>query len=137
MQLDCIIIEAFPEGLHLCVNIHHIKVTSWLLICQYLILGTRTLAYRPNAPQSITKRDMKYSFEAGKPQPHTFLPRQKVWLNLQDINIIQPSCKLSPCQLGLYEILEWTSDLTYCLCLPPFMHQHPVFQVDHLPLGRQ
>ena len=54
LQLDCVIIEAFPEELHLCVNICHTKVTSQLLTCSHLILGTRTLAYQLNAPQSVT-----------------------------------------------------------------------------------
>lgn len=34
--------------------------------------------------------------------------------------------------LGLTKVLECTGGLTYCLHLPPSMHQHPVFHIDRL-----
>lgn len=80
----------------------------------------------------MEKRAMKQTFEAGKPLPHTFTPGQKVWLSSKDISISHPSRKLAPRQLGPYEVLERTGDLTYRLRLPPSMHQHPVFHVDRL-----
>jgi hypothetical protein len=45
----------------------------------------------------LEKRTMKQTFEARKPPPHAFIPGQKVWLNLKDISISQPtSRKLAP-----------------------------------------
>src|SRR5882757_6438273 len=78
------------------------------------------------------KQVMKETFEAGKPTPHSFSPGQKVWLSSKDISLSQPSRKLAPRQLGPYEILERTGELTYRLALPPFMWQHPVFHIDCL-----
>ncbi len=75
---------------------------------------------------------MKESFEMGKPPPHVFTPGQRVWLSSKDITLTSLSRKLSPWQLGPYEVLERTGELTYCLKLPPFMRQHPVFHVDRL-----
>jgi len=75
---------------------------------------------------------MKQTFESGKPKPHIFMPSQKVWLNAKDISISQPSRKLAPRQLGPYDIIECTEELTYRLRLPPSMHQHPVFHIDRL-----
>jgi hypothetical protein len=78
------------------------------------------------------KQVMKETFEAGKPTPHSFSPGQKVWLSSKDISLSQPSRKLAPRQLGPYEVLERTGELTYRLQLPPSMRQHPVFHVDRL-----
>ena len=76
---------------------------------------------------------MKQKFESGKSSPHTFLPGQKVWLSSKDIAISRPaSRKLTPRQLGPYEVTERTGELTYRLNLPPSMRQHPVFHVDRL-----
>ena len=75
---------------------------------------------------------MKQAFEHAKPSPHEFISGQKVWLSSKDISLSSPSRKLTPQQLGPYEVLEHTGDLTYHLRLPPSMHQHPVFHVDHL-----
>ena len=80
----------------------------------------------------LEKYNMKQTFEAGKPARHTFAPRQKVWLSSKDISLPQMSRKLAPRQLGPYEVLERTGDLTYRLELPPSMHQHLVFHVDRL-----
>jgi hypothetical protein len=80
----------------------------------------------------MEKRAMKQTFEAGKPPPHSFVQGQKVWLASKDILLTSPSRKLAPRQLGPYEVLECTGELTYRLRLPPSMHQHPVFHVDRL-----
>jgi hypothetical protein len=80
----------------------------------------------------VEKRTMKETFEAGKATPHVFTPRQKVWLSSRDISLSAPSHKLAPRQLGPYEVLDRTGDLTYRLALPPTMRQHPVFHVDCL-----
>jgi hypothetical protein len=80
----------------------------------------------------VEKRNMKEIFEAGKANPHVFSPRQKVWLSSKDISLSAPSRKLTPRQLGPYEVLERTGNLTYRLALPPMMCQHPVFHVDRL-----
>lgn len=50
----------------------------------------------------------------------------------QRLSLSSPSHKLAPQQLGPYEIVECTSDLTYKLALPLAMRQHPVFHVDRL-----
>lgn len=78
------------------------------------------------------KRSMKETFEKGKPSPHTFTPGQKVWLNAKDISLTSPSHKLAVRQLGPYQVIERTGELTYRLALPLTMQQHPVFHVDHL-----
>jgi hypothetical protein len=78
------------------------------------------------------KCTMKQTFEAGKPPPHTFQSGDKVWLASKDINTSHHSRKLAPRQLGPYEVLERTSNLTYRLRLPMGMHQHLVFHVDRL-----
>lgn len=75
---------------------------------------------------------MKETFERGKSTPHAFKVEEKVWLSSKDISLSCPSHKLTACQLGPYEVLECTGELTYRLSLPPSMHQHPVFHVDHL-----
>ena len=80
----------------------------------------------------IEKHLMKETFEKGKLAPHTFVPGQKVWLSSKDISLSSSCRKLAPRQLGPYTVLECTTDLTYRLALPPNMHQHPVFHVDHL-----
>jgi RNase H-like domain found in reverse transcriptase/Reverse transcriptase (RNA-dependent DNA polymerase)/Integrase zinc binding domain/Chromo (CHRromatin Organisation MOdifier) domain/Integrase core domain len=80
----------------------------------------------------IEKRTMKQTFEAGKPPPHTFQSGDKVWLASKDIHTSHPSRKLMPRQLGPYEVLERTGDLTYRLRLPMGMRQHPVFHIDRL-----
>jgi hypothetical protein len=80
----------------------------------------------------MEKRKMKQNFEANKPLPYTYNVGQKVWLNSKDIATSHPSRKLTPRQLGPYEVLKRTSDLTYRLRLPPFMRQHPVFHIDRL-----
>jgi hypothetical protein len=67
----------------------------------------------------VEKRVMKESFESDKPRPHTFAPGQKVWLSSKDIPVSSPSRKLAPRQLGPYEVLERTGELTYRLALPP------------------
>ena len=92
----------------------------------------RDVRKEAKAALRIKKRNMKESFEHDKPPPHVFSPGQKVWLSSKDISLTSPSRKLAPRQLGPYEILERTSDLTYKLRLPPSMRQHPVFHVDHL-----
>jgi hypothetical protein len=84
------------------------------------------------ATLQMEKRAMKEIFEANKPLPHIFHPGQKVWLSSKDINTLYPSRKLTPRQLGPYEVTERTGNLTYRLLLPPSMQQHPVFHVDHL-----
>ena len=78
------------------------------------------------------KQTMKEVFERGKPHPHIFTPGQKVWLSAKDISLSSSCRKLAPRQLGPYEVIERTSDLTYRLALPPAMRQHPVFHVDRL-----
>jgi len=83
------------------------------------------------------KRSMKETFERGKPDPRPFAPGDKVWLSSKDISLTSPSRKLAPRQLGPYEIIERTGDLTYRLALPSFMHQHPVFHVDRLSRWQQ
>ena len=80
----------------------------------------------------MEKRAMKRTFEKEKPPPHSFSSREKVWLNSKDIGLTSTSRKLTLRQLSPYEVLERTGELTYCLCLPPFMHQHPVFHIDRL-----
>jgi hypothetical protein len=80
----------------------------------------------------LEKRAMKRTFESDKPPPHVFTPGQKVWLSSKDIALSSPTRKLAPRQLGPYEVLERTGELTYRLKLPPQMHQHPVFHVDRL-----
>jgi hypothetical protein len=61
----------------------------------------------------MEKRIMKQTFEANKPLPHTFQPGQKVWLSSKDISTLYPSRKLTPQQLGPYNITERTGDLIY------------------------
>jgi len=85
----------------------------------------------------MEKRTMKEEFEAKKPTPHPFTPGDKVWLSAKDISLTSPSRKLAPRQLGPYEVLERTGDLTYRLALPPFMRQHPVFHMDRLSPYKQ
>jgi hypothetical protein len=80
----------------------------------------------------MEKHAMKQKFESHKPPPHVFTPGQKVWLSSKDILTSHPSRKLTPRQLGPYEVAERTSDLTYRLQLPLSMRQHPVFHVDRL-----
>ena len=87
---------------------------------------------KAEAALCMEKKEMKRAFEADKPTPHTFTSGQKVWLASKDIPISSSSWKLSPQQLGPYEVLKHTIDLTYCLHLPHLMRQHPVFHVDHL-----
>jgi hypothetical protein len=65
------------------------------------------------AALQMEKRAMKETFEANKPPPHIFHPGQKVWLSSKDINTSYPSRKLTPQQLGPYEVPERTGDLTY------------------------
>ena len=78
------------------------------------------------------KQTMKEAFERDKPRPHIFTPGQRVWLSAKDISLSSSCRKLAPRQLGPYEVIERTSDLTYRLALPPAMRQHPVFHVDQL-----
>jgi hypothetical protein len=79
----------------------------------------------------LQKQTTKETFEARKPPPHPFVLGQKVWLSSKDISLSHPtSHKLTPRQLGPYKVLERTSQLTYRLDLPPFMHQHPVFHIN-------
>jgi Chromo (CHRromatin Organisation MOdifier) domain len=85
-----------------------------------------------DAALRMEKRTMKQSFETDKPPPHVFHPGQKVWLSSKDIHTSHPSRKLSPRQLGPYDVVERTGNLTYRLLLPPSMRQHPVFHVDRL-----
>src|ERR1700680_3632287 len=92
----------------------------------------REVRKEAEAALRMEKRAMKHAFEAGKPPPHIFTPGQRVWLSSKDIPISSPSRKLAPRQLGPYEVLERTGDLTYRLQLPSYMHQHPVFHVDRL-----
>jgi hypothetical protein len=80
----------------------------------------------------MEKCTMKQTFETDKPLPHVFHPGQKVWLSSKDIHTSHFSRKLSPRQLGPYDVVERTGNLTYRLLLPPSMRQHPVFHVDHL-----
>ena len=80
----------------------------------------------------MEKQNMKQTFEAHKPQPHTFCPGDKVWLSSKDILTSFPSQKLMPHQLRPYKVLDRPTNLTYRLLLPPSMHQHPVFHVDRL-----
>jgi hypothetical protein len=61
---------------------------------------------------------MKQTFKTNKPPPHVFHPGQKVWLSSKDIHTSHPSCKLSPQQLGPYDIVKCTGNLTYQLLLP-------------------
>jgi hypothetical protein len=64
---------------------------------------------------------MKDTFEINKTPPHVFHPGQKVWLSSKDIRHIptsHPSRKLTPRQLGPYEVAERTGDLTYRRTLP-------------------
>jgi hypothetical protein len=80
----------------------------------------------------MEKRNMKQTFELNKPPPQMFTSGEKVWLSSKDINVSSPGRKLTPQQLGSYEVIDCTGELTYCLRLPPSMHQHPVFHVDRL-----
>ena len=92
----------------------------------------REIRKKAEAALCMEKHTMKDAFELDKPPSHTFVPSQKVWLSSKDINTLHPSRKLTPRQLGPYEVLECTSNLTYRLQLPPSMHQHPVFHVNRL-----
>jgi transposase InsO family protein len=94
--------------------------------------GLRESRKEAEAALRLEKRTMKETFERDKPAPHVFTAGQKVWLSAKDISLSVPSRKLAPRQLGPYEILERTGDLTYRLALPPTMRQHPVFHVDRL-----
>jgi Chromo (CHRromatin Organisation MOdifier) domain len=80
----------------------------------------------------MKKYTMKQTFESNKPPPQMFTLGEKVWLSSKDITVSGPGRKLTPWQLGPYEVVDRTGELTYCLRLPPSMHQHPVFHVDHL-----
>jgi hypothetical protein len=81
----------------------------------------------------MEKRTMKQAFKLNKPPPQTFTLGKKVWLSSKDINVSDPGRKLTPRQLGSYEVIDHTGELTYRLHLPPSMHQHPVFYIDRLP----
>ena len=92
----------------------------------------REVRREAEAALRMEKRIMKENFQKGKPTPHAFKPGEKVWLSSKDISLSCPSRKLAARQLGPYEVIERTGELTYRLDLPPPMHQHPVFHVDRL-----
>ena len=104
---------------------------------QFPALDTRLQQLRETHKEAeaalrMEKRTMKEKFEAGKPTLHLFKAGDKVWLSSKDISLSCPSRKLTARQLGPYEVIERTGELTYRLSLPPSMHQHPVFHVDRL-----
>lgn len=104
---------------------------------QFPALDTRLRELRETRQEAeaalrMEKRAMKEQFEAHKPAPRPFAPGDKVWLSSKDITLTSPSRKLAPRQLGPYEVLERTGELTYRLALPPSMRQHPVFHIDRL-----
>ena len=67
-----------------------------------------------------------------KRKPYKFNVRDKVWLQAKQIKIHQQLAKLSPKQLGPFEVTEVRSDVNYKLALPPALKVHDVFHVDHL-----
>nr|VWO97963.1 BZIP domain-containing protein [Ganoderma boninense] len=93
----------------------------------------RDVRKEADAALRMEKAHMKHIFETGKPQPHVFKPGDKVWLSSKDIPLTSGTRKLAPRQLGPYDILERTGNLTYRLQLPISMKQrHPVVHVDRL-----
>ncbi|PIL32326.1 hypothetical protein GSI_05572 [Ganoderma sinense ZZ0214-1] len=93
----------------------------------------RDVRKEADAALRMEKARMKHTFEAGKPPPHVFQPGDKVWLSSKDIPLTSGTRKLAPRQLGPYEVLERTGNLTYRLQLPLSMKQrHAVVHVDRL-----
>jgi len=62
-----------------------------------------------------------------------YAPGDKVYLDSVDIQMTQPSKKLSHYQLGPYPVKRCIGKYAYHLILPPLMrHLHPVFNVVKL-----
>jgi len=58
----------------------------------------------------------------------------KVWLSIKNLNVDWPSCKLTECQLGPYEIVKIISLNAVKLKLPALFKIHNVMNVSHICL---
>ena len=82
------------------------------------------------------KDDMAHYYNQHRTPAPSFAPRNKVYLDSEDIQTIRPSKKLSYHQLGPYLIKRRVSKYAYWLILPPSMRGlHPVFNVMNLTLA--
>ena len=78
----------------------------------------------------ISRQKIKDQYKKDKKKAHSFAVGDRVWLSAKNINIIQPSGKLGPKQLGPFKVLEKVGELDYHLELPPALKVHNVFHVD-------
>src|SRR6266567_3381825 len=62
----------------------------------------------------------------------SFVIRDKVWLDVHNLNIRMPFRSLSPQRYGPYQVLKQISPVTYHLKLPPSLRIHNVFHVNLL-----
>jgi hypothetical protein len=60
---------------------------------------------------------------------HKFQVGDKVWFHLQKECLTRPHQKLQPLWYGLYTITKVVGDNAFVLNIPPFLGQHPVFNM--------
>ena len=80
----------------------------------------------------LSKERMRTDVTNQRRKPYSFKIGDCVWLQAKEIKIHIPSRKLSPKQLGPFEVTEVISDVDYRLKLPPALKLHNVFHVDRL-----
>lgn len=66
--------------------------------------------------------------------PGEFKIGNKVWLDIDKVQVHQASQKLGSKQLGSYKIIEKLSNRDYRLELPAALKIHNVFHIDYLAL---
>ena len=77
----------------------------------------------------------KYYDQKRTPAPY-YQPGDRVYVDASDIQMTQPSKKLSHRRLGPFPVVCKVSNSSYCLRLPPSMSRlHPVFNTVKLTLA--
>jgi hypothetical protein len=81
----------------------------------------------------LQKDNAKYKHRHDQHRvPHQFQVGDKVWLHLWKKRLIEPHRKLCPLRYGPYTITKVVGSNAFDLNTPPFLHLHPVFNVDLL-----
>lgn len=87
---------------------------------------------KAQAALGVSKDTMKHFTDERRKDAPVYKVGDKVWLNSEDLDIRQPTCKLGPKFLGPFSITKIINDNAVELQLPHSMQNHKVFNVAKL-----
>jgi hypothetical protein len=84
------------------------------------------------ATMTKAQEEMKRYTDYHRGDPPKYEVGQKVWLEMENLNIRRPSRKLTEKHIGPYSITEVKSSNAVQLKLPRTIKIHPVVNVSHI-----